>query len=106
MSILLFIVWFSAHEFVPLKESPAVRTIELSREEQHRYVGRYSIRDTILTISETADGLIVEGLHYFYKFSLLPIRKNRFFIEDINLELTFDIDESGKPTNPRISNVD
>jgi len=93
-------------EFVPLKESPAVRTIELSREEQHRYVGRYSIRDTILTISETADGLIVEGLHYFYKFSLLPIRKNRFFIEDINLELTFDIDESGKPTNPRISNVD
>jgi hypothetical protein len=44
----------------------------------------------------------VDGLHFFYKFSLLPIRKNKFFIEDINLELIFDIDGSGKPTNPRI----
>jgi CubicO group peptidase (beta-lactamase class C family) len=89
-------------ELVPLKESAEVRTIELSQEEQHRYVGRYSIRDTVLIISETADGLIVEGPHYFYKFSLLPIGKNRFFIEDINLELTLDIDGSGKPTNPQI----
>ena len=89
-------------EFVPLKKSAGMRTIELSQEEQHRYVGRYSIRDTVLTISETADGLIVEGPHYFYKFSLLPIGKNRFFIEDINLELTFDFDGSGKPTNPQI----
>ena len=89
-------------EFVPLEESPAVRTIELSREEQHRYVGRYRLRDTVLTISETADGLIVEGPHYFYKFSLLPIGENRFFIEDINLELTFDIDGGGKLANPRI----
>ncbi|MGD1045048.1 MAG: serine hydrolase [Bacteroidota bacterium] len=89
-------------KFVPLEESAAVRTIKLSREEQHRYVGRYSVGDKVLTISQTADGLIVEGPHYFYKFSLLPIGKNRFFIEDINLELMFDIDGSGKPTNPRI----
>ena len=92
-------------EFVPLKESEAVRTIKLSREEQHYYVGRYSIGDTALTISETADGLIVEGPHYFYKFSLLPIGKDRFLIEDINLELTFDFDGSGKPTNPRIKKL-
>ena len=89
-------------EFVPLEKSAAVRTIKLSREEQHRYVGRYSVGDTVLTISETADGLIVEGPHYFYKFRLLPIGKDRFFIEDINLELTFDMDGSGKPANPRI----
>jgi CubicO group peptidase (beta-lactamase class C family) len=89
-------------EFVPLKESPKVHTIELSREERHRYVGRYSVGDTTLTVSETAGGLIVEGIHYYYKFSLLPIGKNRFFIEDINLELMFDIDGSGKPINPKI----
>jgi hypothetical protein len=90
-------------EFVPLEESTAIRTIKLSREEQHRYVGRYNIGDTTLTVSETADGLILEGPHYFYKFSLLPIGKDRFFIEDINLELTFDIDGSGKPIYPRIN---
>jgi CubicO group peptidase (beta-lactamase class C family) len=89
-------------EYVPLKEPAAVPTIKLSREEQHRYAGTYSIGDTVLTISETENGLIVEGPHYFYKFSLLPIGKDRFFIQDINLELTFDIDESGKPANPRI----
>lgn len=89
-------------EFVRLEECTTVHTIELSREEQHRYVGRYSIGDTTLTISEATDGLIVEGPHYFYKFSLLPIGKNRFVIEDINLELTFDIDRSGKPATPRI----
>jgi len=89
-------------EFVTLEKSAAVYAIELSREEQHRYVGRYRLRDTVLTISETADGLIVEGPHYFYKFSLLPIGENRFFIEDINLELTFDIDGGGKLANPRI----
>jgi hypothetical protein len=89
-------------EFVPLEESATLFTIKLSREELHSYVGRYNIGDTTLTISETPDGLIVEGPHYFYKFSLLPIGKDRFFIEDINLELMFDIDGSGKPANPRI----
>jgi hypothetical protein len=91
-------------EFVPLEECTAMRTIELSRKEQHRYVGRYSVGDTTLTISEAKNGLIVEGPHYFYKFSLLPTGKNRFFIEDINLELTFDSDANGKPTNPKIKN--
>lgn len=89
-------------DFVPLEKCTTVHTIELSREEQHRYIGRYRIGDTTLTISETADGLIVEGPHYFYKFSLLPTGKNRFVIEDINLGLTFDIDRSGKPATPRI----
>jgi hypothetical protein len=92
-------------EFVPLKKSAAVLTIKLSPEEQHGYVGRYSISDTVLTISETADGLIVVGPHYFYRFSLLPIGKNRFFIEDINSELTFETDENGMPANPRIKNL-
>jgi len=89
-------------EYMPLKEPAAVPTIKLSQEERHRYAGTYSIGDTVLTISETAGGLIVEGIHYFYKFNLLPIGKDRFFIEDINLELTFDIDAGGKPANPRI----
>jgi hypothetical protein len=89
-------------EFVPLEEHTAVATIELSPEEQHRYVGRYSVGDTTLTISETSDGLIVEGLHYSYKFSLLPTGNHRFYIEDIDLELTLGIDGSGMPANPRI----
>ncbi len=91
-------------EFVPLEECAAVRTVGLSPEEKHRYVGRYCIGDTTLTISETSDGLIVEGPHYFYKFSLLPTGKDRFFIEDLNLELAFGIDGNEKPTNPRINN--
>jgi hypothetical protein len=65
-------------------------------------VGRYNVGDTTLTISETSDGLIVEGLHYSYKFSLLPTGNHRFYIEDIDLELTLGIDGSGMPANPRI----
>ena len=91
-------------EFVPLEELSAVRTMPLTREELHRYVGRYCIGDTVLTISESADGLIVEGPHYFYRFRLLPIAENRFFIEDISLELVFDIDGNGVPRNPRMKN--
>ena len=92
----------SSPDFVPLEQCSPVRTIQLSREEQHRYVGSYTIGDTTLTIAESTDGLFVEGPHYFYKFSLLPTAKDRFFIEDINLELTFDRDESGKPVKPRM----
>ena len=92
-------------EFVPLEECATVRTIDLSPAEQHRYVGTYKVGDTKLTISETRGGLIVEGPHYFYRFSLRPIGKDRFFIEDINLELAFDLDDNGRPINPRIKNA-
>ena len=91
-------------DFVPLEECASVPTIELTREELHHYTGTYNIGDTVLTISETPDGLVIVGPHYFYKFRLLPTGKNRFFIEDINMELKFDIDGSGMLVNPRISN--
>lgn len=91
-------------EFIPLTECTQPQTIKLSLEEQRSYVGSYIVGDTVLTISETVDGLVVVGPHYLYKFRLLPIGKDRFFIEDINMELLFDIGPSGKPVNPRISN--
>ena len=90
-------------EFVPLNECTAMRTIKLSQKEQHCYVGQYVIGDTVLTISETANGLVVVGPHYFYRFRLLPIAKDRFLIEDMNMELTFGADRKGKPTDPRIT---
>ncbi len=89
-------------EFVPLEATAGPRVVDLAREERDRFPGRYSIRDTVLTISRTTDGLVVEGVHYSYKFRLLPTGKNTFFVEDINLELAFDVDESGRPVNPRI----
>ncbi len=92
-------------EFVTLKDTPAVPAIELSRDEQRRFVGRYCMNDTVLTITEGSDGLVLDGLHYF-KYSLRPIGPNRFFIEDINFELVFDIGENGMPIHPRINKLD
>jgi CubicO group peptidase (beta-lactamase class C family) len=91
-------------QFVPLNECTAVQSIRLNKQERQRYVGQYIVGDTVLTVSDTAEGLIVVGPHYSYKFSLLPIERDTFFIEDLNMELTFGTDGNGRPANPRIKN--
>ena len=76
------------------------------------FVGSYTLSgvtlanmNTNFTIKSLDGGLIIDGLHYAYRFRLLPLDDKTFFVEDINLELSFDFDKNGRPINPRIRKV-
>jgi CubicO group peptidase (beta-lactamase class C family) len=89
----------AAHpEFVPLEEPIPLRTTTLSKEVQRRYVGKYTVDDTPVTISQTDGGLILSGYHYSYKFRLLPLSRGLFHVEDIDLLLYCGLDNRGFPT--------
>jgi hypothetical protein len=89
----------AAHpEFVPLEEPIPLRTTTLSKEVQRRYVGKYTVDDTPVTISQTDGGLILSGYHYSYKFRLLALSRGLFHVEDIDLLLYCGLDNRGFPT--------
>lgn len=87
------------------------RSVNLSKDELKKFVGGYEFKNMDLpninskfNIINSNYGLIIEGLHYNYKFCLIPIDKNKFEIEDINLKLSFELEE-GKLQNPKIEKL-
>jgi CubicO group peptidase (beta-lactamase class C family) len=95
---------------VPLPpRSPGRRLAAITPDRLRAFVGRYTLAGSTLanvnssfTLEYVDSALVVEGLHYAYRFRLLPMGDNQFFIEDIDLQLSFDRGEDGRPTNPRI----
>jgi hypothetical protein len=95
---------------VPLSpESPDREWAATTPENLKAFAGRYTLSvstlpniNTNFTLKYIGSNLVVEGLHYAYQFRLLPVDDKTFFIEDINLLLSFDLDRDGKPINPRI----
>jgi hypothetical protein len=82
-------------EFVPLEEPVTPPATTMSKDEQRRYAGVYTLGDKLITVSQTADGLILEGYHYAYKFRLFPQSRGVFHVEDIDLMLYFTPDSGG-----------
>ncbi len=97
-------------DLVPYEsQKKSIKQVRLSEKQLSNFEGEFELhRNEIpgindrfkITYSET--GLIIEDLHYVYKFRLIPIAENEFFIEDIELYLTFKTDKSGNKTNPEI----
>jgi len=73
------------------------------------YVGTYTIENNdIPNINSDfeiylQDGeLILKGLHYAYKFRLIPLSKDKFYIEDIDLYLRFEKSNIDNKLKPKI----
>jgi CubicO group peptidase (beta-lactamase class C family) len=86
-------------EFIPLKEPLERRMEAMDEATQHRYVGDYVVDEIPVTISQSDNGLILDGYHYSYKFCLLPISQTMFRVEDIDLLLVADLDVRGGPAH-------
>lgn len=67
------------------------KKIKLSNQEKQKFVGEYKIDGNQFSIALIRDDLILTNYHYYYKFKLIPITKNEFFIEDIEKRLRFII---------------
>jgi CubicO group peptidase (beta-lactamase class C family) len=100
-------------KFIPFTSAAKMATIPLSEDDKNKYVGAYKgiYLDTYGLRDEAGpehrffilmrDGdLILERYDYFYHFSLLPLSKERFFVEDLELFLTFEFDDNGNPIKP------
>jgi len=94
-------------------EQPQWKQKTVSAEGLNLFVGSYAFPaptpaniNTNFTIKNLDGGLVIDGLHYAYRFRLLPLDDKIFFVEDINLELSFDFDKNGRPINPRIRKSD
>jgi len=100
------------------KKSPKLVTLEtcsnklnginLSKSQLTKYVDSFKIEQNNIPetnsefrIKMANNMLIIEGLHYAYKFGIIPLTENRFFIEDIELFLEFEQD--GDILSPKIS---
>jgi CubicO group peptidase (beta-lactamase class C family) len=96
-------------ELIPLSsDASIVKPINITQEKLKSFVGTYNLLDTNLPnintkfiITHFDNSLIIDGLHFAYKFKLIPIDRNTFFVEDINLKLNFDMDKNGIPINPK-----
>ena len=98
-------------KFVPqLAPTDDLKTIELELDQRRKYVGAYKGRYVNGTSSEAHDhtfyiverrgDLILERYEYFYHFKLHPLSLNKFFVEDLELFLVFDLDDKGLPVQP------
>jgi hypothetical protein len=83
--------------FVPLKEPEETPVLHLDPEAQKKFVGKY-VSDTLeCSITPSNGKLFLEGLHFSYRFQLLPKRKDLFYVEDIDLLLYFDMNDNAVP---------
>ncbi len=97
--------------FVPLRAAiNGLKLYELNRGQRQQYVREYKgqyingasseAHDHTFYIVERGSDLILERYEYFYHFKLLPLSLNKFFVEDLELFLVFDLDDKGHPVNP------
>lgn len=99
----------------PLHSSPSsqIKTIKLTPQQRKKYTGQYrgeyidlfnsryhKGNDHAFFIMEKKGELTLERYDYFYSFRLLPISPKKFFIEDIELFLIFQLDDQGAPVHP------
>lgn len=83
--------------------------IDVSQKKLKNFVGTYNLANNDLpninnkfVITYSDNGLLIDSLHYAYKFRLIPIDINKFLVEDINLELSFGMDKNKMPINPKL----
>jgi hypothetical protein len=89
-------------KFIPLRlpvKRPKLNTIPMGQKELTRYAGEYRFNDKPFLIRHMDGGLILENYHYYYKFRLLPVAEDKFFIEDIEEFLFFEPDTEGGSIN-------
>jgi CubicO group peptidase (beta-lactamase class C family) len=95
------------------KPSGEFKTIVLDSTERQKFIGEYkgeyinlygnnndSKKDRKFYIMERQEDLVLLNYDYCYQYKLLPLANNRFFVKDIQLFLTFALDDSGEPLNP------
>ena len=100
-------------EFIPLQPLPPVKTIKLSDKQRKKYSGEYKGeyinlyhsryhrgKDHTFFIMEKNGELILERYDYFYRYRLLPLPVNRFFVEDLELFLVFPSNKKKEPVSP------
>ena len=84
-------------ELVVLKSaSEAVEVIHMSREDLARYVGMFPTEKDTVRVKLYEDGLLLE-LAVGLKFRLLPVSSKKFFVEDREDYVEFELDEKWKP---------
>jgi CubicO group peptidase (beta-lactamase class C family) len=85
-------------ELVPLpdtRNTPA--TISLPSAALAKYVGRYEVGGIEFTVTSTETGLLI-GTPSTGDFSLLPLSKSDFLIEDLDVPVTFEFDANDTAT--------
>jgi CubicO group peptidase (beta-lactamase class C family) len=98
----LFDLIISAKIDIPI-DNPQLITIKTSSRipeslykqklDYSKYIGDFSINDKKVSIIELNGDLIIKD--YYMKLKLFPISPNRFFVEDIEKYLNFELDEKG-----------
>ncbi len=104
--------------FVPLHPllsppRPQIKTIKLTFQQRKKYTGEYKGeyinlfesryhqgKDHTFFIMDKNGELILERYDYFYSSRLLPISQAKFFVEDLDLFLVFQLDDKGVPVRP------
>jgi CubicO group peptidase (beta-lactamase class C family) len=97
-------------ELLKLNENKSKRIL-LTNDILSKYIGNYRFEQSNLseinadfTIKMYENGeLIIENLHYAYKFELIPLSLDRFYIEDIGLYLKFEKDQIDNELRPIIT---
>jgi CubicO group peptidase (beta-lactamase class C family) len=97
-------------ELLKLNENKPKRIL-LTNDILSKYIGNYRFEQSNLseinadfTIKMYENGeLIIENLHYAYKFELIPLSLDRFYIEDIGLYLKFEQDQIDNELRPIIT---
>lgn len=100
-------------EFIPLHSLPKIKTIKLTPQQRKKYIGEYKGeyinvfnlryhkgKDHTFFIMDKNGELILERYDYFYHFRLLPLSEKKFFVEDLELFLIFEFDDTGVPKHP------
>lgn len=86
-------------KFVPLEEQNEIPTIKLAEAEKEKYIKDFFSGNSTFRITKINNDLILNDYHYFYKFRLLPVNKEVFYVEDIDLFVYFEFDENNVPIN-------
>ncbi|MGZ2371447.1 serine hydrolase [Ancylomarina sp. YFZ004] len=86
-----------------------IKPINLTKEQLLKYTGTFQLAEKGISeinqnfsIKYSNNGLMIEDLHYAYKFKLVPLSEAEFFIEDLELFLTFETDISNRILYTRI----
>ncbi len=82
----------------PLAESRnAVDTVELEPDALDRYAKLYDFEEFKLRVTRAEDGLLI-GHPGKVTFRLLPLASTEFVIEDVEVPVTFQLDDQGDPS--------
>lgn len=84
-------------DFIALENPAKNRSPNFRLKDQKKYCGVYPVEDKSCSVQQVDHNLVLSGYHYAYRFQLFPITPQLFHVEDLDVDLFFDLDEKDFP---------